>query len=403
MGIATTPVSYKMVFALKLLGLALCVFSAASLELVTFDGAKSTTFKFTELNDPVMGGQSTGTWTQDTTKGYGTFDGQVVDVPSLKAPGFIKASADGTFPDASAALGGSLVLNVRTTTPEYEGFRVTLAAGTLSPAYACSGGSSIPFSGGCYKAKFSVPAGSSFAAVTIPLVDFSDHWSPATGEHTKECADDSSVCLTASALKGIKRVEVWAEGVRGKIHLELQSISLQSAVGTEVFMLGAAEVPAVRPPAQFDTCSGAVQPNLRFNISERMTSNPYVPDASNESMAAGVCCDSRLKPFAEPQFLFQAPDIQLFSSLDESGVTTFYDSVCGLPVFKAPVGRSLEDFEADTTEHGWPSFRTEEIVAENIVTNRTSTFVTSKCVTHLGSFLPDSRGDRWCIDLSCIS
>lgn len=30
--------------------------------LVTFDGAEGTTFKFIEMNDPVMGGQSTGTW-----------------------------------------------------------------------------------------------------------------------------------------------------------------------------------------------------------------------------------------------------------------------------------------------------------------------------------------------------
>lgn len=107
------------------------------------------------MNDPVMGGQSTGTWSLGS--GFGIFDGEVVDVPSLSAPGFIKAAADGTFKDVSADIDGELVLKVRSTTPEYEGFRVTLVAGTMSPAYACSGGSSLPFSGGCYKAKFSVP------------------------------------------------------------------------------------------------------------------------------------------------------------------------------------------------------------------------------------------------------
>ena len=30
-------------------------------------------------------------------------------------------------------------------------------------------------------------------------------------------------------------------------------------------------------------------------------------------------------------------------------------------------------------------------------------YVTSACGTHLGSFLPDAEGDRWCIDLSCVS
>jgi len=194
-----------------------------SISLVTFDGAAGTTQTFTELNDPVMGGKSTGTWDQSGT--FGVFDGEVVDVPSLSAPGFIKASADGTFADASAAAAGSLVLRVRSTTPEYKGFRVSFASGTLAPAYACSGGGSIPLSRGCFKAKFSVPAGSDFTDITIPFSSFSDKWSPATGEQTTTCADDSDVCPSASKLSGIKRLEVWAEGALGKAHLEVLSIS----------------------------------------------------------------------------------------------------------------------------------------------------------------------------------
>merc|ERR1711979_124706 len=85
--------------------------------LVTFDGGAGTTFKFVELNDPVMGGRSTGTWS--TGDGFGIMDGEVVNVPSLKAPGFIKAAADGVFSDISEFFDGSLVLSVRTTTPEY--------------------------------------------------------------------------------------------------------------------------------------------------------------------------------------------------------------------------------------------------------------------------------------------
>ena len=34
----------------------------ASIPLVTFDGEKATTHEFVELNDPVMGGRSSGTW-----------------------------------------------------------------------------------------------------------------------------------------------------------------------------------------------------------------------------------------------------------------------------------------------------------------------------------------------------
>ena len=128
---------------------------AADDVLVTFDGAKGTTYKFVEMNDPVMGGKSTGTWTV-SSDGYGVFDGKVVDVPSLSAPGFIKTAADGHFKDVSADIDDDLVLMVRTTTPEYAGFRVTLAAGAASAAYSCAGGSGIPFSTGCYKAKFSM-------------------------------------------------------------------------------------------------------------------------------------------------------------------------------------------------------------------------------------------------------
>jgi len=367
--------------------------------LVTFDGAKETAFKFVELNDPVMGGKSTGTWSVNEAGKFGIFDGEVVNVPSLKAPGFIKAAADGKFPDASSDFGGSLVLMVRSSTPEYKGFRVTLAAGTLSPAYACSGGSSIPLSGGCYKAKFSVPAGNDFVAVRIPFSSFSDHWSPATGEQTKTCAQDKSVCLTTASLKGIKRIEVWAEGVLGKVHLEVQSISAEGPASASD---RAPVRVAARPPSAFDTCSGPVQAHLLYGISGRK--DPTVPVAvdENETLAEAVCCDSRAKVFAEPQFLFEAPDIMLFSKLG-SGVTTFYDSVCGVPLFRAPVNRTLADFKADTQEHGWPSFRGAEVVREHVRTDEKTGFVTSSCGTHLGSYLPDAKGPRWCMDLSCVA
>merc|ERR1711865_620202 len=110
---------------------------------VSFDDSTGTTFEFTELNDPVMGGKSTGTWSLG--KGFGIIDGSVVNVPSLKAPGFIKAAADGKFPDVSDFIDGNLVLSVRTTTPEYAGYRVAFVSGAVSPAFSCGGGGSLPF------------------------------------------------------------------------------------------------------------------------------------------------------------------------------------------------------------------------------------------------------------------
>merc|ERR1711998_159020 len=209
----------KFTVALTLLTL-LAVARAAPVKLVTFDGSKASEHSFTELNDPVMGGKSTGTWSLG--QGFGIFDGQVNDVPSLKAPGFIKASARGSFADASPAIGGDLVLVVRTTTPEYKGFRVSFAAGALSPSYSCAGGGGLPGSRGCFKAKFSVPAGSNFTAVRIPFNLFSDKWSSATGEQTESCAAHHDVCPTAERLAKLQSIEVWAEGALGKVHLEIQ-------------------------------------------------------------------------------------------------------------------------------------------------------------------------------------
>jgi len=375
--------------------------AATTLPLVTFDGNDArTTFAFKELNDPVMGGKSSGNWSvQD---GSGVMQGVVVNVPSLSAPGFIKSSGDGTFADVSAALSGGLKLTVRSPSAEYTGFRLSFAAGTLSPDYSCAGGGSIPLSRGCFKRQFAVKGGSEFSEVYLPFNSFSDKWSPATGKQTTTCAEDADVCPKASDLAGIKRMEFWAEGVNGNVRLEVKRVeAVYGAATTEV------SAPAGKnqqPPAEFDRCSEPVQENLRFGISGRNT--PIgLPVAVNgsESLAAAVCCDSRMLPYAEPQFLYQAPDILLISKLNADGVTTWYDSSCGLPLFKSPVNRTFDDFAADTKEHGWPSFRPAEVVKENVVTDETTGYVTSTCGTHLGSYLPDAEGPRWCIDLSCIS
>ena len=41
-------------------------------------------------------------------------------------------------------------------------------------------------------------------------------------------------------------------------------------------------------------------------------------------------------------------------------------SVSGLPLFIAPKGRTWEEFVKESTSHGWPSFRDEEVVWENV-------------------------------------
>jgi len=205
---------------------------SAGVTLATFDGAKGTTFKFGEKNDPVMGGRSTGTFKVDTANNVGVFDGEVVNVPSLQAPGFIKVAGDAKyFPDASSVgAKGDIVLSVRSSEPDYKGYRVTVVSGALNAAFACASGGAIIGSRGCYKAKFSMTASTSneFQTIRIPLSSFSDLWSSATGEHTKECADDSSACLTPEKLAKIQRLELWAEGVAGKANLEIKKISVEA-------------------------------------------------------------------------------------------------------------------------------------------------------------------------------
>ena len=170
--------------------------SFADVPLVSFDGAIPLS-KFVQLNDPVMGGRSSGSWSVDAAGKFGTFNGTVLDVPSLSAPGFIKAAADGAYPDASGAAAGDLVLMVRSSTPSYTGFKVSFASGTAVPPYACAGGGAIPFSRGCFKAPFTVPAGDAFTAVRVPFHAFSDRWSPSTGKQTTTCAASAGhVCRT---------------------------------------------------------------------------------------------------------------------------------------------------------------------------------------------------------------
>ena len=124
----------------------------------------------------------------------------------FKHQGFLSFEADGKFADASSTISGGILIKLRTTTPDYAGFRMVFAAGTLSPDYACRFGGSIPLTGGCFKSHFDVPPSvdNEFVEVIVPFASFSDHWSPETGEHTIECSDDPKVCPTAEKLGHIK-------------------------------------------------------------------------------------------------------------------------------------------------------------------------------------------------------
>lgn len=363
---------------------------------VVLEAFVAPTHTWRQQNDPVMGGKSTGTFTEQN--GLGIFDGEVVDVPFLRAPGFINvASAVGSFKDVSAC--SALTITAKAST-DYAGYRVS-----FGDAHA-SGGGRYAYG---YKAHFD-PSVGEFGTSSIPFNMFSDFWDGSTGNLIKTCAEDAQYCPTKAVLENLKTVQIWAEGVAGKVHLEIKSIGATGCEGrssTTMMLVGTQQrlqLSALGMGGFKSSCSAPVQSELRYNMSHSNAVEDFAfPLLSGESLADAICCDANFLPYAEPQHTFSRPDVALFSKLDATGTTTFYDSVCGIPLFIAPRGRSFADFEADTTEHGWPSFRPAEMVAGNVLTDKSTGYVTSKCGTHLGSFLPDEKGDRWCLDLECVA
>jgi len=195
-----------------LLATVLSVNAAKDITLITFDGAEPTTHLWRASNDPIMGGKSTGTF--EIKNHLGVFDGEVVDVPFLKAPGFIRALARDLkrYPDISSCK--ALVLSAATKTPSYGGFRFSFGL-----AHPVNG---TEFAYG-YKANFKATS-PTIADIKMPFGTFSDYWSDATGKAIKTCADDKRYCPTKLALRDVATVAVWAEGVAGKVHLEMKSL-----------------------------------------------------------------------------------------------------------------------------------------------------------------------------------
>ncbi|KAL3786761.1 hypothetical protein ACHAW5_002962 [Stephanodiscus triporus] len=84
------------------------------------------------------------------------------------------------------------------------------------------------------------------------------------------------------------------------------------------------------------------------------------------------------------------------------GEITFYDSNTGKPLFVAPRGRDMESFLRESASHGWPSFRDEEVVWDNVRCLGDGEAV-SVDGTHLGHNLPDGKGNRYCINLVSVA
>jgi len=134
------------------------------------------------------------------------------------------------------------------------------------------------------------------------------------------------------------------------------------------------------------TSAVPVQDELRYGVSRKL--------------ADKICNFNR--HFAEMGGYFEST---IFEDVmrQSTGPVTFYDSNTGRALFVAPVGRSVEDFIAESEVHGWPSFRDTEVVWDNVRVLRNSGETVSIDGTHLGHNLPDRKGNRYCINLVSIA
>ena len=166
-----------------------------------------------EMNDPVMGGKSTGTFAIED--GVGKFVGEVVDVPFLHAPGFIQArTTDSTkYPDVSSCTALEIVAKAKT---DYSGYRIS-----FGNAHA-PGGKFFAYG---YKSNLEGVPTDEFGMVTIPFDEFTDFWDDATGDAIHTCQENELYCPDELTLKNMGRLAVWGEGVAGKVSLVIQSIS----------------------------------------------------------------------------------------------------------------------------------------------------------------------------------
>jgi len=165
--------------------------------------------------------------------------------------------------------------------------------------------------------------------------------------------------------------------------------SLGNTMSALMFVSMAALGASDRNEALRGFCKAPVMEDLRFGTK------------IDWELANKICCHNR--DYAEPSGYFNKANINLFGHFQpEEKYHTFYDSVCGVPLFRAPIGRTMQEWYSESLAHGWPSFRDAEVVKENIVIEPDGE-VTSVCGTHLGHNLPDGKGPRYCIDLVCIA
>eukprot|EP00567_Pseudictyota_dubia_P002974 CAMPEP_0197451538 /NCGR_PEP_ID=MMETSP1175-20131217/29271_1 /TAXON_ID=1003142 /ORGANISM="Triceratium dubium, Strain CCMP147" /LENGTH=185 /DNA_ID=CAMNT_0042984281 /DNA_START=102 /DNA_END=659 /DNA_ORIENTATION=+ len=145
---------------------------------------------------------------------------------------------------------------------------------------------------------------------------------------------------------------------------------------------------SIMRPKAHGTSETAVQSDLRWGC--------------DNSLADRICNFNR--HWAERSGYFLQTSFVKEASLVEGGndEITFFDSNTGKPLFNAPRERTFQEFLSESKAHGWPSFRDDEVVWENVRILPGGETV-SVDGTHLGHNLPDSKGNRYCINLVSVA
>jgi len=170
------------------------------------------------MNDPVMGGSSTSSVTVQSDAGI--LDGEVVDVSSLDAPGFISMETrGGNFPDVSMCR--ALKIKLRSTN-NYNGVHIHFGTHRIE---------SNPWYIKGYKTHLKdLRTGGEYQDIILPFTDFSDNWDANTGDILVSCAENKTYCPDVDTLKDFIAFGFMGEGVDGKVHLEVKSIDATDCV-----------------------------------------------------------------------------------------------------------------------------------------------------------------------------
>ena len=198
----------------------------------------------------------------------------------------------------------------------------------------------------------------------------------------------SLLLLVASAIVA----DAWAAGgpPRKPRRAALLSMNLLDALnpfGKKDFgpnvVMGTEEMMAPKAHGTSDT---PVQKNLRWSC--------------RSDIADNICNFNR--HYAERGTYWERSTTFLREEEQTEGPIEFYDSNTGELLFKAPIGRSWEQFVRESRVHGWPSFRDEEVDWTHV-----RVLPNGECIsdagTHLGHNLPDGSGNRYCINLVSVA